>query len=365
MALTQTYVNPAIAGNSGTGSVGDPYGDLQYALNTMTRDAVNGDQINIKAGTDELLAATISLVAYGAPDNGSPLVFRGYTAVANDGGIGDISGQGACTILVGNPSYTHFIDMHLHNCGANRIVQIGNYSSIIHCEIDQHTGYNQAVAMGAYGVVAHCYCHDVVQVHSSGLVVSNYIVGADHDTWVRLNIGGSGTAVNNVVHCLLAGDTGINNSTHQASVIGNSVYNAAAGTAEGIYANGLNTPVILNNIVEGWSGVGGSGIETTTFDVALLAGNAFYNNTAHMSVARSLYSDNNDVLGASPFVSPATGDFRINGTQAGVTEDAFPAAFLGAALTTNLADKGASQAGAGAGGGGAVSISPVRGNVGG
>ena len=50
-ALTQYYVDPAINANSGTGTIGDPYGDLQYALNTLTRDPTDGDQINVKATT--------------------------------------------------------------------------------------------------------------------------------------------------------------------------------------------------------------------------------------------------------------------------------------------------------------------------
>ena len=58
MAITEVYVDPAINGNSGTGTLVDPYGDLQYALDTKARDSTNGDRFNIKAGTAEVLAVT-------------------------------------------------------------------------------------------------------------------------------------------------------------------------------------------------------------------------------------------------------------------------------------------------------------------
>ena len=59
MAITNYYVDPSINANSGTGTIGDPFGDLQYALDTVTRDSTNGDQFNIKAGTAEVLTGTL------------------------------------------------------------------------------------------------------------------------------------------------------------------------------------------------------------------------------------------------------------------------------------------------------------------
>ena len=52
--------------NIGSGSSGDPWADLQYALDNDPRDSTNGDRFNIKAGTDETLAEKISLSTYGA-----------------------------------------------------------------------------------------------------------------------------------------------------------------------------------------------------------------------------------------------------------------------------------------------------------
>ena len=97
MAITNYYVDPAINANSGTGTLGDPFGDLQYALNTITRNATDGDRINIKAGTAEVMAAAISLTTYGTPAQAAPLIFQGYTSAQGDGGIGEINnGGGEC-----------------------------------------------------------------------------------------------------------------------------------------------------------------------------------------------------------------------------------------------------------------------------
>ena len=72
-----------------------PYGDLKFAIEQYTFDLTNGLRVNIKAGTDEVLtvesldvtfADTVTTIAW-APTEASPVVFRGYTAVAGDGGF--------------------------------------------------------------------------------------------------------------------------------------------------------------------------------------------------------------------------------------------------------------------------------------
>lgn len=90
MAITEYYIDPAIDANSGTGTIGDPFGDLQYALDTVTRDGTNGDRFNVKAGTAEVLTAALSLATYGTPTEAAPLVIQGYTSAAG----GDAGGRG-------------------------------------------------------------------------------------------------------------------------------------------------------------------------------------------------------------------------------------------------------------------------------
>ena len=49
------------------GTTSKPWRSIQGALDLITRDATNGDQINIKAGTEQVLAASLVLTRYGAP----------------------------------------------------------------------------------------------------------------------------------------------------------------------------------------------------------------------------------------------------------------------------------------------------------
>lgn len=87
MALTEIYVDPSIAGDSGAGTIGDPYGDLEYAIEQITFDTSNGNRINIKAGTDEVLAVELGAAISGAsisPSETAPLIFQGYTTTAGE-----------------------------------------------------------------------------------------------------------------------------------------------------------------------------------------------------------------------------------------------------------------------------------------
>ena len=62
MALTEIYVDPSIAADSGTGTIGDPFGDLEYAIEQTTFDTTNGTRLNVKAGTDDFLSKPVNKV---------------------------------------------------------------------------------------------------------------------------------------------------------------------------------------------------------------------------------------------------------------------------------------------------------------
>ena len=86
--LTNYYVDPGSGSDvTGTGTVGSPWASVQHALDNITRDATNGDQINIKAGTADVLSSPLTLATYGTTSATAPLSFRGYTSAAEDGGV--------------------------------------------------------------------------------------------------------------------------------------------------------------------------------------------------------------------------------------------------------------------------------------
>ena len=113
MAITEIYVDPSINADSGTGAIGTPYGDLEWAIEQATFDTTNGTRINIKAGTAEILAASLDTALNSAspsaawvPTPTAQLIFQGYTTAAGDGGKGDIDGNnGNFEILIGGYIY--------------------------------------------------------------------------------------------------------------------------------------------------------------------------------------------------------------------------------------------------------------------
>jgi hypothetical protein len=319
-ALTEIYVEPAIAANSGTGVIGDPYGDCQYALDTTARDTTNGNRFNIKAGTAEILAAALSLTTYGTPTSAAPLWFRGYTSAAGDGGIGKIDGNAGGFSTFAGSAHVWFQDMELFNTGAADVVQIGlENAGLIHCKIHGTTGIAiDETAAGNSGNIIGCYIYDFGTIGirlSQGNIHANYIVltTADNDAIVTQSVaGGSAMALNitrNIISIQGVNAEGIRLASGRTFFIANnSVYTTFAGTQRGILANGQG--VCINNLVEGFSGVGGVGILTSTGDVAMVANNSVYNNTAAFSFTTDVFSQaNNNTLGASPFAKSGSDTF--------------------------------------------------------
>lgn len=378
MALTQYYVDPSIAGDSGTGTISDPFGDLQYALNTITRDAVNGDQINIKAGTAEVLAASLTLATYGTPTDAAPLVIRGYTAAANDGGRGDLNGNaGAFPIFLSAYNYVHVIDMICRNVGDAHLLSLGNQAIVMGCIVHtaaKNDGYGISVGQGAF--VANNHVYNVrgrgINMFGAGVALGNYVQdGATYDVQAIFTGGQTGSMVlGNVIRLQRAGSAGIHCFRGWGTLIsGNVVYQSAAGTSNGISSGTFEAYAIsvLNNIICGFSGAGGKGIFADDKHPSAVGHNAFYNCTTNEQYdAYPLVDLGGDVaLAADPFVDAANGDFSLTAAaKTALAAKGWPLAYFGAHANTvpNL-NIGPIQMAAG-GGGGAVSISPWKGMIG-
>lgn len=354
MALTENYVDPAIAGNSGSGAIGDPYGDLQWALDNIVRDAVNGDRINIKAGTDEILAAVLDFSTYGSPSYAAPLVLQGYTIAAGDGGIGGINGDGNHSIYSASAlDLTQFIDLHLHNSGLTRtLLSVDNFCSFINCEFD----VGKYVLCDAGTVVINCHFHNMgtypLVVEAGSFVAFNTFEYSGGYVCVASSAGGA-TFLHNVM-ILSGGASGIQLGSYgQGVAIGNSVF-STGGTGIGISATGgYNGQVIVGNIVEGFSGVGGKGIVLGAGGVVTLYGhNAFYNNTTNLADDGDILIDlraNDQVLVASPFTDAPNDDFTVKTTVAAL---AYPTANFPNLAVRSYLDIGALQRQETGGGGG-------------
>lgn len=362
---TDYYVDPSIAGASGAGTVGDPYGDIQHALDTVTRDATNGDRFNIKSGTDEILAATLGLATYGTPAETAPLIFQGYTSTAGDGGIGGIDGNAGNFAMMAATGYVSWIDMHLHNTGTAGVVTCGTQNCIYNCEVDTTTGI--ALALSSYSRIMNNHIHTfgtygIQQPNLYATILGNYISDASATAAIEMT-NSVNTVVGNIIS--IGGATnGIELSYDSQVVIGNSIL-SASGSGTGILKNAnRHTQVIINNLVEGFTT--GTGIDLGNYsqNIAMYGGNAAYNNgTDFDTVGGSdwIYDfGDNESLGASPFSKSGSDTFANRATYfapadtGNVQGGAYPTAFR--------RDKGAVQH-ADPAGGGAPGSSNMAGGV--
>jgi len=318
-----------------------PYGDLEYGIEQETFDTTNGTRVNIKAGTDEVVAAELSAamadtgtsVAW-APAETAPCIFQGYTTAAGDGGIGGISGGAAASVYSDALfDYVFFIDLHCHNTGANWVLNMDNSCGVIRCEVDNST--TGGIDMDQQGIVVESYVHDItgvgINVSSFGAwVENNYLLdGASKKFTLGIGIGAGSAAEKNIIN-LSGGGNGIQ-LNHSGKASHNSIY-AAATSANGITVLGDTIAgMITNNLIEGFSDTGGSGIKLdgTNNGVFYYGGNAVYNcETAYIAPAAYAIDSigDNETLTASPFTDAAGGDFSPVDTG-NVKEGALPQTF--------------------------------------
>ncbi len=309
---TQTYVDPAIAGDSGAGSDVDPYGDLQYALDEVTRDAANGDQFNIKAGTAEAIVATLDLSTYGNPARASPIIFRGYTSAANDGGVGAISGGGGDFSVLGPEGWVRWLDMELTNTGTAPVVVLASFDWMQGCEI--HNSSDDGVdASNASGVwISGCHIHNCGAYGmnlKSGLVEHCYFQndGGNDFTCAILLATLNAEAHRNII-TIDGASGGIRIETDGQMLVGNSIL-SSAGTGVGIYISANYYNLIASNLVEGFSGIGGIGIDHSTVAKGMVTHNGVFNCTTKYDAGDAIFAEDNEELGSSPFAKSGADTF--------------------------------------------------------
>jgi hypothetical protein len=341
MAITEIYVDPSIAGDSGAGTSADPYGDLEYAIVQSTFDVTNGTRVNIKAGTDEVLVAPIdtaladtSVSIAWAPTIDLPLVFQGYTAVAGDGGIGGISGGGSVSVFgAATLDFSVLADLHMHTCGSATIVDIDNSNAVLRCEIDNTSG--SGLLFDNYSIASGLYVHNCGALGISAITgvscFHSYFKNGTNKFSNAISLTGTGALVHRCIvdidgvsDGIALGNSGV--ATH------NSVY-SNAGTGQGIRLSGsVITQNMSNNLVEGFSGSGGIGIQMIADTCFFLTGNGVFNcETAYDLDAFALEmaaiaGGDNETLSVSPFSDAANGDFNPVDTG-NVKEGALPQAW--------------------------------------
>lgn len=288
MAITQYYVDPSINANSGTGTIGDPFGDLQYALDTVTRDSTNGDQFNIKSGTAEVLTAELSFASYGTTTAAAPAVFAGYTSAANDGGIGVIDGNAGGFRFAYN-FYTVWKDLELRNSGNNAIL-VGNstYTIAINCTFHGASSSSAsspaAWRMRCYG----CNFYDCITgAYESNCFGCGFFDGSNR-SFNRAIYAGS-NQIGNVIHTT---GTGISGHNSGAGLVANNSIRMTSSNYGISFSGSQNGRQIVDNLIEGQYGI--LALTPSVFRNSVFASNTAYN------LANATF-DSNETLSASPF----------------------------------------------------------------
>lgn len=360
-----------------------PWRSLQGAFDLLTRNSSDGNQVNLKAGTAQVNAAALDLttfIAGGALAAASPLIIRGYTASANDGGVGEIDCGGAPMFAATTYDYVMLIDLEMHTFGDNNGIVLDQQCLIYRCEL--HKGASSPssrtlATLAGSGAIVGCYVHDsgagidvCIALPQSGVAIGNYILPTSYR---GISCGSNAVISGNI----FKGSTTsfqaiIYDGTGPATVIGNVAYNSAAGTQMCLYlgnAAGRYAMMCINNIIVGQRGAGGKGIGTVNTGAGMVGSNAFYNNTANYGFADVVFVDetSNDVtLAADPFTDAANGDFSLTAAaKAALAGAGWPTSYLGADAATvpNLNIGPIQLAAAAASGGGFPKIASLLGRT--
>ena len=315
-AANDLFYDPNIAGNSGTGAIGTPYGDVQWGHDQASHGG-NGTKHNIKAGTAELLVASITWnTGYGTStfSSAAPFIYQGYTSAAGDGGIGEININGAYGCFSHTTAdYVYIYDMHIHGNTSGHCIQLDNNCVLVNCEINDSSG--DGVRFDIASIVSGCYIHDIgasgVQLaNGSSICYSRIEEGTKKFTNRAVYLTAYGCVAHHN-HIVVSGSIDAIQYDLFSTVLNNSIYGGGSGTGTGITPRNTSAVgIIRNNLVEGFNGTGGIGIERNTGGEVYGDGNACYNNATHYvntATGRLFYGDSdNEALSASPFTTAGT-----------------------------------------------------------
>lgn len=360
MAITNYFVDP-VGGDDilGTGAIGNPWQTVQHALDTIAQ-GVDGDQVNVMdSGSASVAAGGLSLAIYGAPGAGQPLVLRGYTAAANDGGIGVLDGgSNANGVFAANYNYVAVVDMRISNFDpAASILNLnGIYNAAVHVWVDSTCSGTQGIQLNDFCWAINC----CVEAGSTQRIYGdddcnhlyNYVPRSGTAYTTGLYADHRGMFVGNVVET--PDSYGIWGRLNACWFIGNTVVHQSAGTGIGIWVDDANDDdkCVMNNYVEGFSGIGGVGIQVDANNWGTLyANNKVYNCTTAIDIQAGVVwqadMGNNGTVPSSGMTNIGGEDFTPTAVLQAL---AYPEDFMEASTDMNL-DVGAAQAPLGEGGG--------------
>ena len=339
------YVDPG-GGNdtTGDGSSGTPWATVQKALDTITRNTTNGDQINIKAGTDLVLTQTWDPTTYGNANFNAPCIFRGYTSASEDGGVATIDMDATYKVFdrTSDDGFT-FIDLKFTNPPTDNnefVIHTDNDCAYINLEfqLDSKIG---AISCGGTCAVVNCkfinYENRCIDTDSANLFAyGNWMKEGSTGSGRAISMGAQGSQYPKIAHNVISlahtGSQGIlYGGNSDGVIIHNTVYNSTAGVEYGINLSRDTKELngCTGNYIEGFSGVGGVGLRinaATDYAALFIGGNRFYNNTTNFDTGagtfRPHYYDEAETSESSSMLTnPGSDDFTPSAELLGFVDE--------------------------------------------
>lgn len=360
MAYNHFYVDLALDSDTGTGTPGDPYGRMQYALDNETRSTTDINVMNCKGSGS--LAAALSLATFGTPSNSAPLLICGYTATAFDGGRATINDNGHGVLVGGTEDYIGFQDITFvkgSTGSQDYFLNIDNSGACVRCEFDGNGNATAGtlVHVDNYYLFVDCYFHDF-----TGTTVVN--ANTSHFRGCTFDVAPSSFVIDNVTGCvsgckfLLPASSGASaiDLTDNAIIRGNTIVCQGGGTGAGIaIISGADPLEITDNHIEGFSGAGGRGFGAhSNATLKVFGGNSTHDCTTDNEWATTgeVWHDLGDhhfALASSPLTDAPNLDFTPSGD---LVDGALPTFTLDGGADTTKRDIGAVQSGGSGGGSG-------------
>jgi len=296
--MADYYVDATLDSNSGDGTIGNPFGDLQFGFDSTSLVAVGQDDWWLHG--EEVLAATLNRGVHASTSHSRRQVVYSWDGVnAQTRGYGSINGGG--NRIVSATQGFSLDSLELHNGGSSYLaIGFSGYTSgLINCYLHDCVGGVSATANASF--LYGCRIEDVGGYGATGFgkVFGNYFANGTKKFSTAIHPASTyPTIVRNNILVLDGASQGIMAYIY-GEVWNNSLLSVGAtGAAKGIYTAG-NGCSIGNNVIEGFI----TGVHVVSGSRADYYGNnyCFGNTTDYQIDDVTIDMGDNEIGGATAF----------------------------------------------------------------
>jgi hypothetical protein len=334
-APTRTVVDPTNGNDASPGANG--YLTIDGVFNgasPITRDATNGDIIELHNDAAHTLSGAISLVSYGTPTDEAQLTFIGTDTSGNDHAPGTYTIIDLAGFQMINDAAIDFVSFaHIRfraTTSAAAAMTIDNSCSLIWCEYDSNSlsGNHIWWTSGSRGfMLGNVTKNDGsdsagMDTNSSGnRFVGNFFrTGTTATTGNRaIYTGNDSIAYENIIVCkdIASGQHHVDFQSDDCIFMRNSLINTGTSPqSDGVHLGGAanaDSNSAIANICTDFDGTGATAIDrnsTTNITPLMEIENAYFNNTndENITVAQVEQRAAGEALGSSPWQGTGSAD---------------------------------------------------------